>query len=70
MEQKKPTNYELVYRTSALLKEVTDLKLLNRSLTEQLAKSQAEILRLENILAMVAPESLPKGVKFNIGSNT
>lgn len=69
MEDKK-SDYELVYRTSALMKEVADLKLQIKQLTEQNEKSQSEIYRLENILACIPPDSLPKGINFNIGSNT
>jgi class 3 adenylate cyclase len=63
-------SYELVYRTSALMKEVADLKQQIKQLTDQNEKAQSEIYRLENILAMVPQDSLPKGVSFNIGGNT
>ena len=66
----KPNNYELVYRTSALMKEIADLKQQIKQLSNQNEKAQSEIYRLESILALVPPESLPKGVNYNIGGNT
>ncbi len=67
--EEKVKDYELVYRTSALMKEVADLKQQIKQLTEQNEKAQLEIYRLENILAVVPQETLPKGVNFNIGGN-
>lgn len=52
------------------MKEVADLKLQIKQLTDQSEKDQAEIFRLENILGMVPVDSLPKGVNFNLGVNT
>ncbi|MBQ9214374.1 MAG: hypothetical protein IJ150_10610 [Bacteroidales bacterium] len=66
----KPNNYELVYRTSALMKEIADLKQQIKQLSNQNEKAQSEIYRLESILALVPPESLPKGINYNIGGNT
>ena len=67
--EEKVKDYELVYRTSALMKEVADLKQQIKQLTEQNEKAQLEIYRLENILSVVPQENLPKGVNFNIGGN-
>ena len=52
------------------MKEIADLKQQIKQLSNQNEKAQSEIYRLESILALVPPESLPKGVNYNIGGNT
>lgn len=61
---------DLIYKIAKLIKENKDLSGQVKELTTQNDKLLVENDRLENILAKLPPDVLPKGIKANIGSTT
>lgn len=62
--------HELVYRVAKLIKENKDLNAQVKELLTQVEKLSKDHERLENILAVIPPDVLPKGVKSEIGMQT
>jgi len=61
---------DLIYKIAKLIKENKDLSSQVKELTKQNDKLVYDTERLENVLAQLPPDVLPKGVKANIGSTT